>query len=134
MVEKHTRLEATDISKRLLTSFIDRGHVLCQFGDMIDWNLLEKELAPVGGGIEEVRVPFRKIFGIFLLKQVFRLDDDVVLGRWRENPYWQYFCGENIFQYRVPFERSEFIHLRQCFHEEKILDEFGQRIDLFCKI
>ena len=33
--------------------------------------------------------------------------------RWIENPYWQYFTGEEFFQKDQPFDPSEFVHFRK---------------------
>ena len=38
-----------------------------------------------------------------------------------ENPYFQYFCGEEFFQHRVMFDRSSLTRWRQRMGEEKLL-------------
>ena len=32
--------------------------------------------------------------------------------RWVENPYWQYFCGEEYFQHRLPLDGSQLSRFR----------------------
>lgn len=32
--------------------------------------------------------------------------DEVLCARWLENPYYQYFCGEEVFRHELPFDRS----------------------------
>jgi IS5 family transposase len=51
--------------------------------------------------------------------------------RWLENPYWQHFCGEIYFQYRLPFDPSDFVHFRNRIGEEGMKMIFKQSIDLF---
>jgi hypothetical protein len=34
------------------------------------------------------------------------LSDEVLCERWVENPYYQYFCGEEFFQHRLVFDRK----------------------------
>jgi len=34
-----------------------------------------------------------------------------VLEQWVQNPYWQYFSVERDFQWKVPLEPSDFVHL-----------------------
>lgn len=40
------------------------------------------------------------------------LSDESVCERWVENPYYQYFCGEEYFQHTFPIERSSMTHFR----------------------
>jgi IS5 family transposase len=39
---------------------------------------------------------------------------------WVENPYYQYFCGEEFFQHRLVFDRSSLTRWRQRMGEEKL--------------
>lgn len=47
-----------------------------------------------------------------ILKQLYNLSDENLVARWVENPYWQYFTGEAVFQYVAPFDPSELVHFR----------------------
>ena len=51
--------------------------------------------------------------GLLLLKRMFNQSDESVIERWIENPYWQYFTGEEFFQYEKPFDPSDFVHFRK---------------------
>jgi IS5 family transposase len=44
--------------------------------------------------------------GLHYLKYAFNLSDEAVVAQWRENPYWQYFCGETFFQHAFPIDPS----------------------------
>jgi len=35
--------------------------------------------------------------GLAILKHTYKLSDEVVCELWIENPYYQYFCGEEFF-------------------------------------
>jgi hypothetical protein len=37
---------------------------------------------------------------------MYDLSDEALCDRWIENPYFQFFCGEEFFQHRLPFDRS----------------------------
>jgi IS5 family transposase len=50
--------------------------------------------------------------GLQMLKHIHALSDEVVCAQWRENPYFQYFCGEEFFRHREPIERSGMTHFR----------------------
>lgn len=51
--------------------------------------------------------------GLAILKHTFNLSDDAVCTRYLDSPYWQYFCGEEFFQHRLPFDRSSMTRWRQ---------------------
>jgi IS5 family transposase len=36
------------------------------------------------------------------LKHAFARSDEAIVAQWLENPYWQYFCGEEYFQHQMP--------------------------------
>ena len=48
------------------------------------------------------------------------LSDEALCERWVENPYYQYFCGEEFFQHRLAFDHSSLTRWRQRMGEEKL--------------
>jgi transposase, IS5 family len=94
-----------DLYRSRLEAIIDLGHELAQLARMVGWDELEKDLARhycadngrPGGSI-------RLMAGLQLLKDMKGLSDEEVCEVWRENPYFQYFCGEEFFQHRLPVE------------------------------
>ena len=62
---------------------------------------------------------------------MYNLGDETVVERYLENPYWQLFCGEIYFQYRLPFDPSDFVHFRHRIGKEGMEKIFRQSIDLF---
>jgi IS5 family transposase len=59
--------------------------------------------------------------GLAILKHTYDLSDEALCERWVENPYFQYFCGEEFFQHRLAFDRSSLTRWRQRMGEEKLL-------------
>src|ERR1035438_1530550 len=49
---------------------------------------------------------------LFRLKLVNLIDLRHELCRLGENPYWQYFCGEEYFQHRLPIDPSQMTRFR----------------------
>jgi IS5 family transposase len=49
-------------------------------------------------------VPVRFIVGLHILKHTFNFSDEEVCERWVENPYFQYFTGEEYFCHELPHE------------------------------
>ncbi len=44
----------------------------------------------------------RLVVGLHYLKYLYNVSDEVVVASWVENPYWQYFCGEEYFVHELP--------------------------------
>jgi hypothetical protein len=51
-------------------------------------------------------LPTRLMAGLAILKHTYDLSDDALCDRWVENPYFQYFCGEEFFQHALVFGYS----------------------------
>jgi IS5 family transposase len=120
-----------EMFKTVLTSFIHPEHELCLLAKKIDWKSLEDEFAPLYGKVGRPSVPIRTMVGLLLLKQMYNLGDETVVERYLENPYWQHFCGEVYFQYKLPFDPSDFVHFRHRIGAEGMKKIFKQSIDLF---
>lgn len=133
MLKKIPKQPQLEIFKTVLLSFINPQHELCLLAKKIDWDGLEKEFAPLYGNVGRPSVPIRTIVGLLLLKQMYNLGDETVVQRYLENPYWQHFCGEIYFQYRLPFDPSDFVHFRKRIGEDGMKKIFKQSIGLFGK-
>src|SRR5881398_2195900 len=62
----------------------------------------------------------RLMAGFAILKHTFNLSDEELCARWVENPYFQYLCGEEFFQHRLPFDRSSLTRWRQRMGDAKL--------------
>ena len=58
--------------------------------------------------------------GLQLLKHTFNLSDEQVVVRWTENPYWQFFCGEEFFRHKLPINPSQMTRWRQRIGEKGV--------------
>jgi transposase, IS5 family len=65
-------------------------------------------------------LPTRLMAGLAILKFTFDLSDEMLCERWVESPYFQYFCGEELFRHKLPFDRSSMTRWRQRMGEEKL--------------
>jgi len=129
-IEKQPQLE---MYKTVLLSFINQEHELCQLAKKIDWDSLEKDLTPYYSEVGRPAVPVRTIVGLLLLKQIYNQGDETVMERWLENPYWQHFTGEVYFQYRFPFDPSDFVHFRKRIGEKGMTRILQESLKLFSK-
>ena len=131
MLKKLPENPQLEMFKTVLTSFIHPNHKLCLLANEINWDSLEKEFAPLYGSTGRPSIPIRTIVGLLILKQMYNLGDETVVERYLENPYWQHFCGEIYFQYKLPFDPSDFVHFRKRIGEDGMKKIFKQSIDLF---
>lgn len=118
MVGKTPKTPQLNIFKTPLKNFINLQHELCILAYEIDWESAENDLSKYYSDIGRPSVPLRKMVGLMLLKRIYNLSDEKVVDRWRENPYWQYFCGEVNFQTDKPIDPTDFVYFRERIGEE----------------
>ena len=110
-----------DLFRSRLDRIIDLTHALVKLSRAIDWRFLEAQFGSVysdGPGCPPL--PTRLMAGLALLKHMYDLSDEALCDRWIENPYFQFFCGEEFFQHRLPFDRSSLTRWRQRMGEAKL--------------
>jgi transposase, IS5 family len=111
-----------DLLKPALDQIIDLGHPMVRLAGLIDWDFLHTRFSAVcipGSG--QPPLPSRLVAGLFILKHMHNLSDEVLCARWVENPYYQFFCGEESFQHAAPFDRSSLTRWRQRLGEEQLV-------------
>jgi transposase, IS5 family len=111
----------SDLLRSRLDAIINMGHPLVKLATTIDWSFLEQRL----GAVYEDKpgrppLPTRLMAGLSILKHTYDLSDEVLCERWMENPYYQFFCGEEFFQHRLVFDRSSLTRWRQRMGEERL--------------
>jgi transposase, IS5 family len=110
-----------DLFKARLDQIIDLGHELVLLARTIDWAFLEAAFGTVHSDVPgQPPLPVRLMAGLAILKHTYNLSDEALAARWVENPYFQYFCGEEFFQHKAPFDRSSMTRWRQRMGEEKL--------------
>lgn len=86
---------------------------LYKLANSIPWDVFEKEFLPLYSNKGRTAKPIRLMVGLLLLKQLENLSDEVVVERWVQNPYYQYFCGEKEFQWGFPCDPSDLVYFRK---------------------
>ena len=111
-----------DLFRARLDQIIDLGHPLAKLAGKIDWVFLERRFGEVYQDKPgRPPLPTRLMAGLAILKHMHDLSDEGLCDRWVENPYFQFFCGEEFFQHRLPFDRSSLTRWRQRMGEEKLI-------------
>jgi IS5 family transposase len=105
--------ETPDLFRSRLDQILDCKHPLFKLADRIDWSFFEKEF--LGTYHETMGRPgksIRLMVALHYLKYTFDLSDEALLEGFLENPYWQYFCGFEYFQHRMPTDPSNMTRFR----------------------
>src|SRR3954471_3188773 len=111
-----------DLLRPALEEIVDLGHPLVRLAREIDWGFLDSRFAGVcASGAGQPPLPTRLVAGLFILKHMHDLSDEVLCARWVENPYYQFFCGELSFCHQLPFDRSSMTRWRQRLGEEQLV-------------
>ena len=113
-----------------LTDLINLGHPLVKLAGELYWSKMETEFQNLYSEQGRPSIPIRKIAGLLMLKEMFKESDESVVERWIENPYWQYFTGEDFFQNKQPFDPSEFVHFRKRLKEKGLEFILSQTVAL----
>ncbi len=111
-----------DLYRSRLEQIIDMGHPLVQLAGKTDWRFLEERFGAVyDDDPGRPPLPTRLMAGLAILKHTHDLSDEALCDRWVENPYFQFFCGEEFFQHQPPFDRSSMTRWRQRMGEERLV-------------
>jgi len=70
---------------------------------------------------------------LLILKQLYNLSDESMVDRWVENPYFQFFSGETVFQWSFPCHPTDLVYFRKRIGEEGVKKIFQVSIDLHGK-
>ena len=110
-----------DLLQPALDRIIDMKHPLVRLREEIDWSFLDGRFSAVcQAGPGHPPLPTQLVAGLLILKHMHDLSDEALCARWLENPYFQYFCGEESFQHCLPFDRSSLTRWRQRLGEEQL--------------
>ena len=105
---------------------LDPNHELVRLATVIPWDDLTQEFGRLYvPDLGRPGIPIRLMAGLHLLKHTYALSDEDVVKGWVENPYWQHFCGEVMFQHHFPINPSQMTRWRKRIGEkgvEKLLE------------
>ena len=104
----------TDMLQTRLDDFLDMSHPIVVLANQIDWEAHERDFAehfPSHTGRPATRA--RLAVGLLHLQHTFKLSDRSVLVQWVQNPYFQFFCGEEFMQHALPVDPSSLSRWRR---------------------
>jgi len=109
---------------------LDTNDPLIQLADTIPWSKFEEEFKKYYTGEGRPPKPIRLMVGILLLKQLKNLSDESIVEHWKQNPYFQYFCGLNDYQASVPCHSTELVKFRNRIGKEGMQFIFKMSVEL----
>jgi transposase, IS5 family len=113
--EKSAQGEAQgELYQRRLSTLLDQSHPLYVLAEAIDWEFFEREF----GALYVERkgrpgLPMRLLVGLHYLKHLYDVSDESAVAGFVENPYWQYFCGEEFFVHELPCDPTSLVKWRK---------------------
>ena len=100
---------------------LDLDHELVRLAGVIPWDALAEEFGPLYCADNgRPAVPIRLMAGLHYLKHLKGISDEQTVRGWVENPYWQFFCGEEFFQHALPIDPSQMSRWRQRIGEDGV--------------
>jgi IS5 family transposase len=113
-----------------LKQLLNPEHPLYQLAQAINWQVFEDEFGKLyAEGVGRPALPTRLLAGLHYLKHLYQVSDEVAVASWVENPYWQYFCGEQYFQHRFPCDPTSLVKWRQRVGAEGVEALLKQSLD-----
>jgi len=100
---------------------LDQSEPLLQLAQVIPWDDFEQAFKIYYSGLEAPAKPIRLMVGLLLLKQVESLSDKKVVVGWKQNPYYQAFCGQVSFSLTEPCHSTELVIALSLSNSEKEL-------------
>lgn len=96
-----------------LREMLDPQNPLYKLSEKIDWKGIEAELSPLYAEFGRPAKAIRLMVGLNLLKHMYNLGDETVIKAWVENPYYQFFTGEEVFKWKPPVAPSDMVYFRK---------------------
>jgi IS5 family transposase len=85
---------------------LGQNHELYRLTALINWALLEQDFSALYSEHGRPGLPIRLMAGLCYLNHAFKTADEATVRHWLENPYHQYFCGQEYFCHELPIDPS----------------------------
>ena len=95
-----------------LSQILDMNDSLIALANTIDWQIFENRFTSYYSKEGRPAKPIRLMVGILLLKQLKNISDEEIVVQWKQNPYFQYFCGFNELQIVEPCHPTDLVYFR----------------------
>jgi transposase, IS5 family len=96
-----------------LEDLVNPRHPLYKLSKRIPWDDIEKDFSDLYHHSGRPAKPIRLMVSLLILKQLYNLSDESIVERWVENPYYQFFSGETLFQWEFPCHPTDLVYFRK---------------------
>jgi len=96
-----------------LEDLVNPRHPLYKLSKRIPWDDIEKHFSGLYHHSGRPAKPVRLMVSLLILKQLYNLSDESIVERWVENPYYQFFSGETLFQWEFPCHPTDLVYFRK---------------------
>ena len=122
-----------NLYRQHLENIINPKHPLCKLANRIPWDELEDYFTDLYHYTGRPAKPIRLMVSLLILKQLYDLSDETIVERWVENPYFQFFSGESVFQWQFPCHPTDLVYFRKRIGEKGVEKIFKVSIELHGK-
>ena len=89
--------------------------------EAVDWKFFAQEFGALYVSQKgRPGLPTRLLVGLHYLKHLYDVSDERVVAGFLENPYWQYFCGEEFFRHDLPCDPTTLVKWRKRIGPERM--------------
>ena len=116
-----TQPRTEEMFRQRLDEQLKMSHPLVRLSQLMNWEVIERSFAAhftSDRGRPALRP--RLVAGLLYLQHANDASDEAVVATWLENPYWQYFTGEDYLQTELPIDPSSLTRWRKRIGEEGV--------------
>ena len=113
--------EGQDLFRSRLDAQINMRHPLVRLAQLINWEEIERTFSVHFTSTRgRPALAPRLVAGLLYLQHANDASDEAVVATWLENPYWQFFTGEEYLQTELPIDPSSLTRWRKRIGEEGV--------------
>ena len=114
---------------------LDSQEPLIILANNLPWSNLETKLQKYykNDKIGRPNKPIRLMVGLLLLKQLENLSDERVIVQFKQNPYFQYFCGFQDYMPNIPCHSTELVKFRNRIGKEGVEEILKMSVQMHTK-
>jgi IS5 family transposase len=133
MLPKPSKNTQLNLFHSPLSEILDMNDSLIALANAIDWKIFDDAFEKYYSDEGRPAKPIRLMVGILLLKQLKNISDDEIVIQWKQNPYFQYFCGFNELQIIEPCHATDLVYFRKRIGTEGMKVIFSMSVGLHGK-
>lgn len=112
--QKRQNFGQQELFRSRLENLVDHNHALIILADKVNWEFFDEKFgSDFSDDTGRPALRTRLMVGLQYLKYLYSESDENVVKRFLENPYWQYFCGNEYFEHEFPCHPTSIVKWRK---------------------